>query len=165
MSKFDPLWVNNRDDWATPPELYNKLNKLFGFTVDVCANPINHKADRWFGQQEDNVFVDGLTQDWRGEVCFMNPPYSAVDEWLAKAVKECSDATIVSLVYARTDTKWFHSSGRKAQEIVCLKGRVKFVGADSGAPAPSILLIHRPYRGVRTNLSYWDWKNEDYPGV
>ena len=31
--------------WETPDDLFQKLNKEFNFTLDVCANKENHKLD------------------------------------------------------------------------------------------------------------------------
>lgn len=32
------MFSSDKMDWATPEELYEALNKEFGFTVDVCAS-------------------------------------------------------------------------------------------------------------------------------
>ena len=69
----------------------------------------------------------------------MNPPYGreiskfvekAYDEWLD------NDCTIVALLPARTDTKWFHDYIYQFAEIIFIKGRLKFEGGEKLAPAP-----------------------------
>ena len=52
-------------------------------------------------------------------------------------------ATVVCLVPARTDTKWWHQYAMKG-EIRLLRGRVRFVGGDHSAPFPSAIVVFRP---------------------
>ena len=75
------LMSSATDEWATPQDLFDRLNAEFGFTLDVCANEDNHKTPRYFDKA-----MDGLAQDWTGEVCWMNPPYGReIPKWVAKA--------------------------------------------------------------------------------
>ena len=76
-------------------------------------------------------------------------------------------ATVVCLVPARTDTKWFWDTARYG-EIRFLKGRVKFVTSETivlpenkrpGAPFPSAVVIFR-CGDVWPNVSFWDWRSE-----
>lgn len=53
------------DEWYTPIEFYNTLNKEFNFNLDPCATDINHKCERYF-TKEDN----GLLQSWGAIMCF-----------------------------------------------------------------------------------------------
>ena len=47
--------LNHSDDWATPPDLYEELNKKYNFDFDPC--PFHHDTDEW----------DGLEIEWGGE--------------------------------------------------------------------------------------------------
>lgn len=38
------LYQSNKDDWETPQELFNKLNKEFNFTIDVASSNTNCKC-------------------------------------------------------------------------------------------------------------------------
>lgn len=74
----------------------------------------------------------------------MNPPYSEVDEWMRKAYGAALEgATVVCLIPARTDTKWWHDYVMKA-EIRFIKGRLKFGDAENSAPFPSAIIVFRP---------------------
>ena len=68
---------------------------------------------------------DGLKQAWRG-VCWMNPPYgSALPTWMAKAyASSLEGATVVCLVPARTDTRWWHDFAMRG-EIRLIQGRLR----------------------------------------
>ncbi len=64
--------------------LFDKLNRRFAFTLDVCATGENAKCLRYF-TPEDNV----LSLAWEGERCWMNPPYGRdIARWVAKAKME-----------------------------------------------------------------------------
>lgn len=106
--------MNNR--WSTPQEFYSKLNDEFKFELDICAEPWNHKCKDYFTPEDD-----GLSQDWSGKTCWMNPPYGReLKHWVEKAFNESQKgATVVSLVPSRTETAWFQD--------YCLKGEVRFV--------------------------------------
>lgn len=140
QSRWEPLFLSDRQDWATPPAMFAGWDAEFGFTLDVCALPHNTKCPRYFTPE-----VDGLAQDWGREVCWCNPPYDDIGAWIRKAYEaSLTGATVVCLVYARTDTEWFHDWVYGKAELRFLRGRIRFVGAKNSAPAPSMLVIYRP---------------------
>ena len=55
------LLSSNTDEWATPQDLFDKLDACFHFTLDPCATDENHKAPKYFTRVQD-----GLKQDWGG---------------------------------------------------------------------------------------------------
>lgn len=132
--------VAARTDWGTPWPLFAKYDARFHFTLDVCATPQNAKVSRFFTIEDD-----GLLQDWSGDVCWMNPPYGKeLPRWIAKAHRESErGATVVCLVPARTDTKWWHAYAEKG-EYEFIKGRVIFQGAKWNAPFPCAIVVFRP---------------------
>ena len=139
-------------DWETPRDLFDALDAEFEFTLDVCATAKTAKVARYFSEADD-----GLAQDWNGERCWMNPPYGrAVYRWVEKAA-QIMGGVVVALLYARTDTRWWHDhvwdaglhQPRAGVEVRFLCGRVRF-GMDGNfnhpAPAPSVVVI---FRGVQ----------------
>ena len=129
------------DLWATPIEFYRKYDEKFNFALDVCATAENAKCKHYFTEEED-----GLAQEWTG-VCFMNPPYGReIIHWMRKAHESSlQGATVVCLVPARTDTKWWHEYAMKG-EIEFIRGRLKFGDAKNSAPFPSAVVIFYPPR-------------------
>lgn len=127
------------DDWATPQDLYDDLNKEFHFTTDVCASEHNAKCDHYFSAGQN-----GLNQTWEG-VCWMNPPYGRqISKWVHKAYQSSlNGATVVCLLPARTDTRWWNQFCVRG-EIRFLQGRLKFCHAKQSAPFPSAIVIFRP---------------------
>ena len=146
------LYTSNKDDWSTPQWLFDKLNSVFHFTLDVCANQQNRKCSDWFGQH-DGYFINGLTEEWSGQMCFMNPPYGReIGKWAEKAwLESCKDNTVVvGLLPARTDTKWFHKYIARENIVMgIIKGRVSFGSyngdgyKESPAPFPSMIFLWR----------------------
>ena len=143
--KTSVMFSSNSDEWATPANFFAKLNEEFHFTLDACATAENHKCERYFTEQDD-----GLTQNWKGETVFCNPPYSKIAQWVKKAWKEGrkEGTTVVLLIPARTDTKYFHEYIYHKSEIRFIKGRLKFGNSKNSAPFPSMIVV---YRGVKEN--------------
>lgn len=117
------------DEWATPADVYERLNTEFRFNFDPC--PLGGAIDG----------TAPLFSDWRGKRAFVNPPYSNIRPFLERAV----DAELaVFLIPARTDTRWFHEIVLPmAHEIRFIRGRLKFGTAKSGAPFPSMVVIFK----------------------
>jgi len=136
MSINQGLMTSATDQWATPQDFFDQQNALHGpFDVDVCADATNAKCAVYFDKD-----ADGLKQTWAGK-CWMNPPYGRdIGKWMKKAHE--SEATVVCLVPARTDTKWWHDYAMKG-EITFIKGRLKFGSAVNSAPFPSAVVVFR----------------------
>jgi site-specific DNA-methyltransferase (adenine-specific) len=119
-------------DWKTPPQIFAELNKEFNFTWDPCP---------------ENPGIDGLGLTPWGAVNFVNPPYGReLPKWIKRGYEEfLKGKTIVFLIPARTDTKYFHEIILPyAKEIRFIKGRLKFQGAKNSAPFPSMIVIFKP---------------------
>lgn len=134
------VFSSGNDEWETPRDLFEKLDREFHFTLDACASEANRKCDRYY-TREDN----GLDKPWRDEVVWCNPPYSKIKAWVEKAENERNreGATVVMLVPARTDTQWFHNHVYGKAEVRFLRGRIRFQGAEHNAPFPSMIVIYR----------------------
>lgn len=132
----DILFSSKSFEWETPKNIFDDLNREFRFTLDVAATPKNTKCDFFYTKEQD-----GLQQLWLGKV-WCNPPYGRnIGKWVEKAYK--SKATIVMLLPARTDTKWFHDYIYNKAEIRFIRGRLKFGGCKNSAPFPSMVVIFR----------------------
>ena len=124
-------------DWWTPPKVFDKLD--IEFDVDV-ASPIGGvdwiPAKKYYTKEDD-----GLNKDWDGTV-WMNPPYGiATGSWLDKFVKHRDG---IALVFARTDTRWFHNYALNADALLFTKGRLAFINperSDTSTPATGSLFV------------------------
>ena len=138
----DLMFSSKTDQWATPQDLFDKLNDEFHFTLDPCADASNHKCEKYFTKEQD-----GLLQSWSGETVFCNPPYGRE---IAKWVQKCSDEVnygdcrlTVMLIPARTDTRWFHEYIYEKSEIRFIKGRLRFGNSKTYAPFPSMVVVFK----------------------
>ena len=74
----------------------------------------------------------------------MNPPYGRhIGRWVEKAYQEAKSgcATVICLLPARTDTKWFQDYCLKSNDIRFIRGRLKFGGSINSAPFPSVVVV------------------------
>ena len=114
---MNKIHINNDDNYATPPGLYNELNKRFNFDFDPC--PYNR----------GEIKVDGLKIDW-GKSNFINPPYSRKlkEAFIKKGIEESKKGKIcVFLIPVSTSTDIFHNYIKpNATSIEFVKGRIKF---------------------------------------
>lgn len=141
MAIHESLFSSRSEEWPTPDTFYAELNAEFAFTLDPCATPENAKCSRFFTKEQN-----GLLYDWSTHVVFCNPPYGKqIRAWAEKCYRSSlKGATVVLLVHARTDTRWFHDFVYgKAAEIRFVRGRLKFGGTQS-APFPSLVAVYRP---------------------
>lgn len=111
--------LEHSDNWATPKELYDKLNAEFKFDFDPC--PLHSD-------------FDGLTIEW-GKSNYINPPYSRQlkEAFVIKAIEESKKGKIcVMLLPVSTSTKLFHKHILpNAKDIRFLEGRVRFLGINT----------------------------------
>ncbi len=143
MTVTSGMFSSDSVEWGTPQELFDELDSVYHFTLDVCASRSNAKCERYFDKE-----ANGLRQSWKGETCFMNPPYGKeIVDWVRKAYQEsAAGATVVCLLPARTDTRWFHDYVYGKARIHFIKGRLKFTNQHSAAaesaPFPSMIAIY-----------------------
>ena len=127
--------------WETPQDFFDKLDIEFHFTLDAAALKENAKCKNYYTPEEN-----GLKKEWNG-IVWCNPPYGRKETgmWVKKAYEEYTRGckTIVMLLPARTDTKWFHEYIYGKAEIRFVKGRLKFGGAKDAAPFPSMVVVFK----------------------
>lgn len=58
------LFSSRTDQWATPNDFFETLNKEFNFDLDPCADEANHKCEKYYTSAQD-----GLLQNWGGTEC------------------------------------------------------------------------------------------------
>lgn len=142
------LMTNNSNEWRTPQDLFDELDKEFHFTLDPCSTHENAKCKKHYTIEEN-----GLIQDWKEETVFCNPPYGTeIKKWVEKCYEQHvkNNITVVMLIPARTDTSYFHEYiYKKCDEIRFIRGRVKFVNENgeqqNSAPFPSMVVIYKKY--------------------
>jgi phage N-6-adenine-methyltransferase len=124
------------DDRRTPQDLFDALDAEFRFTLDAAASVENAKCAKYFTL--DN---SGLSESWRGERVWCNPPYSDCAAWVEKAWSEmlAGCRLVVMLLPAnRTEQEWWQSLVERHRDRSVgfyphvrvrtrfLKGRIRF---------------------------------------
>ena len=144
-------FMSERQDWGTPRAFLEWLETDRSWTpnLDAAASIRNAKAPHFFTEDDDS-----LSKDWFGDV-WLNPPFG---NELPKFMKKCAEQikrkevrSIMVLIPARTDTKWFHEIVMPhAYLIYLIKGRFNFrvdnAVEGANAPFPSMLVLYRKHR-------------------
>lgn len=141
MADIKACLSSKRDDWSTPQDFFDELDKEFHFDLDPCADENNHKCETYFTKEQN-----GLKHSWRGHTVFCNPPYGKeISKWVQYAYEQSRlpNTTVVMLIAARTDTRYFHEYIYGKAEVRFIKGRLKFGGSTTSAPFPSMVVIFR----------------------
>jgi len=148
----DPLLSHESDEWLTPEPVIAAAAILMGaIDLDPCAEsrePHNVPATLHLSKAND-----GLSKLWRGRI-FMNPPYSAVDNFAEKLIRDWRGGLVeqaIALVAVRTDAAWFRMF--KIAPVCFISGRLRFrrackagVGSEeiTSAPFPSAAIYLGP---------------------
>ena len=140
-----------KDLWQTPRDLFNALDQEFDFNLDACASDLNFLCGDYFTEHRSATVNEwSLPTDINIiKNVFMNPPYSQTELFMERAAEQAKkhNLTVVSLVNANTDTKWFADAVKSANEVRLLTGRIGFVKPDgkkaSGNPKGQCLIIWR----------------------
>lgn len=142
---------NRREDWATPQDLFDKVNAIFDFKIDLAARADNTKCPVWIGETDGADGKGLLTEDIRTlldrkgvypwEWAWCNPPYGPNGcGKIMEAILRVSNT--VSLIPAPVGAKWFlEQVWKKADTIVFFHGRLKFEGAPGKAMFDSVLVV------------------------
>ncbi len=115
---------NESKEWYTPPEIFRALDMRF----DLDPASPGATVVPWVpAERHLTVVENGLQTEWRGSV-WLNPPYGMDTEiWSSRFARHRNG---IMLVFARTDTVWFHKYAVTADAMLFIRGRVKFVRAD-----------------------------------
>ena len=159
----------NRNDWATPQELFDVLDAEFHFTVDAAASAENAKCARYWTEADD-----ALSIIWTGETVFCNPPFGRSDgnkvhglpTWINKARGEHRDdvkgTTCVILTPCDPSTGWFKVAHAFADQVRVLTPRPKYVPPEgikaSSAPSSTAVFIFTNKKIHGDKIILWDWK-------
>ena len=160
---------NEKDLWQTPKEIFNALDQEFNFDCDICASKDNRLKGDYFSEEKS-----ALDNEWGKYIvhkaAFMNPPYSQTQLFMERAAQQAEkhNITVVALVNANTDTKWFADAVKSSNEIRLLTGRVGFVKADgtksNGNTKGQVLIIWRGNCKTPCNITMFD-RDDFYKGA
>ena len=95
-----------KQNWQTPPNIFEALNAEFKFAADMAADDENRLCPMYLTELDN-----ALEKHWPdfldvGQYCWVNPPYNNPLPWVEKAAQEASKGIgIVMLLKLDTSTK------------------------------------------------------------
>lgn len=135
------LYSSASEEWETPYNFYSKLWVFFQFDLDACATATNRKTYKFYSKEDDALSIP----EWDSKTCvWCNPPYGRkIVEWVKKCDEQhrVYNRSVVMLIPARTDTKYFHDYIYGKYPVLFVRGRLHFNGSKHAAPFPSMLVF------------------------
>jgi len=122
--------IGATDEWYTPPHVFKALGCEFDLDVASPGAAVTH----WIPAKRF-LTANSLQMDWRG-FKWMNAPFggrNGLVPWLEKFFTEGDG---IALVPDRTSAPWWQQFAPRADLILFVAPKLKFIGAD-GKPGKS----------------------------
>ena len=122
---------NERQEWETPPQIFNFFDKKYKLNHDACASKINHLKDSYW-TAKDNA----LLQDWKGKRVWCNPPWGSsqkdIQIWSTKVLEESKkEETLICFLFPiNCAANWFSNQICYASKIYSWIGNPKWERTD-----------------------------------
>ena len=132
--------VPERDLWETQQELWDKLDKEYGFTFDCCSDGKNNKCNSWSSNFEMWVSA-GIKH-----ICWMNPPFSISLRMFTHFFKVVDRGVAIYRCDNMETKVWQEVILPNATWVFVLKGRISYTPFDidmrggNGTRFPSALI-------------------------
>jgi hypothetical protein len=137
------------DEWYTPPHVFNALGCSYD---DDVASP-GKAVTPWIPAYRF-IQADSLSVQWNGFV-WMNPPFggrNALVPWLDKFFAHGNG---IALVPDRTSAPWWQQYAPRADLVLFVGKKLKFIGADGkpgNSPAQGTCLLASGRRAMEPLL-------------
>jgi len=155
MGDWDAIHSSKNTEWRTPVAAFDTLDREFGFEVDAAASPDNALCDHYWTITDDALSIDWsatiISASGGGPTVFLNPPYGrGVGDWVDKAIEQqAKGCTVVMVLMACTDTKWWAKLWGSAHEVRFVTGRIRFLDRNgqekNAAPKGTAIVVFRPF--------------------
>lgn len=128
---------NIKHSWRTPDHIFEPLNQIFKFDLDLMATAEDTKLEDYIPKLED---ID--PKDLQGLSIWVNPPYGRDLYWVMPiivAIAQHADYT-VCLLPASFDLEWYHKYVLRIAHHFVRRGRIQFdppIGVELKRNAPS----------------------------
>lgn len=148
MAKLNQaLFSSDKQTWKTPAVILMDVRCINrGIALDPATSTDNPTEARKFFTPQ----MDGLSRSWKCDgLVYVNPPYGKgiIDPWCNKVIAEAIAGTeIAVLVPSRTDRPWYQNLYEACDSVCWYRKRIRFVGAQSGAPFPSAMFYFGPHK-------------------
>lgn len=151
------------DTYLTPKWILDAVREDYRIDLDTCTEPSNPVAAKYTFTEE--YPEEAFSSNWStfidpGGIAWNNSPYGNMSSrprrregWGSLIERQAvfNRCRIISLLPSRTDRGWFRRLVTVAQDVVFLKERLEFLGADglprldrhgkpTKAPFPSVMM-------------------------
>ena len=115
------------DYWETPQPVFDTLNNIYNFEVDICCVPETAKCDRYFTEQADSLsFRWHKLRDIKGKYIWCNPPYSDPKPWVCHAIDaQLNGVGVVMLLNNDTSVGWYAEALIYASKVTIITASPK----------------------------------------
>jgi phage N-6-adenine-methyltransferase len=86
------MYSSKDSEWGTPRKIFDPIDDIFGFNLDVCANTDNARVDRFISKEENAFLVDWSVGSGK-TVAWMNPPYGKPEKKCVIPNSKCKKKT------------------------------------------------------------------------
>jgi len=138
---------SENERWRTPAVVLDRVRLVGPIILDPCGAPdsLVRATVEFYGGE---IGVDGLSCSWRLEapgegIVFVNPPYGRnIGAWLEKCAATVEPGlSVIALPPARPGSRWWQAMCSTATRLCFWHQRIKFIGAKTGAPFPSAVVL------------------------
>ena len=158
--------TDSHSEWWTPRDLVTVLDQEFHFDLDAAATAQNRVCEHFISPEQD-----ALQTPWVGSNIWCNPPYGKghsfqIRDFVRRGCEQSLEqhSTVIMLLPAYTDPRYWRDYCAKAHEIRFLTGRLAFLEDGCkrmSARFPSALVIWRWFPGTCYKVAHqwiWDWR-------
>ena len=121
--------TSKNDSYGTPLKYFYEAREITGVypQLDVCANKKNTKCERYFSKKQN-----GLKQEWN-EDFWMNPPFSNLYGWTAKAYREHRKHNVNGVLFVplRPSAEWWKDNIKGKAKVYFVDNRIKFLDGNN----------------------------------
>lgn len=161
----ETLFASETQLWRTPEALVRWIEERDGvpFGLDAAASD-GLICEDYYGPGGRRS--DAFTEPWlcpSHQRVFCNPPYDGAPMFLRQGMSSLRESRtidrVVFLIAARTDTRWWHDYWHQWDEVVFLKGRLKFwltpaeQAAINAAREARAVALNRPFTPIAAENS------------
>jgi phage N-6-adenine-methyltransferase len=125
-----------REGWGTPQDMFDALDSVFNFKVDLCADHRNHKCELYITEgidlmspgAEDAIDIFSGEDDY----LWINPPYKSrggTGKYVQRAIDVAGSRGLVCLIPASVGSKWWLDHVWLNFDVFIFPRRFNFEGA------------------------------------
>ena len=149
------MHADRKDHWETPAKVFDPLNEIYRFRMDLAATKKNSKCEL-FRSRRNSFFKMTAAEVNAARWYWMNPPFKAMGVFLQHLAYLHFNGwmSAVVLMPASLDCRWFHNHVLGIAACYTRKGRISYIDPDTGKPksgntSPSILAVYRHASGPK----------------